>query len=95
MYNKHKYLLNHICPIWNFNEIGIQAGQQVKVRLLVRRGFQQVYNTIPQSKEWLTINCVVNATRITLPRVYISKRERIQNDYIQLCKARTYMAMQS
>jgi hypothetical protein len=54
-----------------------------------------MYNTIPQSKEWLTINYVVNTIMTTLPGLYISKGERIQNDYIQLCKPRTCMAMQS
>jgi len=43
----------------------------------------------------LTINCVVNATRTTLPRFYIFRKERICDDYIQLYKPRTFMAMQS
>jgi len=54
-----------------------------------------VYNTIQKSKEWLIINCVVNATKITLLRFYIFKGEKIHDDYIQLYKLRTYMAMQS
>jgi len=54
-----------------------------------------VYNTIPQSKEWLTINYVVNTIMTTLPGLYISKGKRIQNDYVQLCKTKTCMAMQS
>jgi hypothetical protein len=54
-----------------------------------------VYNTIPKSKEWLTINYVVNAVRTTLPWFYIFKGERIQNEYIQFYKPRIYMAMQS
>ncbi len=52
-----------------------------------------MYNTIPKSKEWLTINCVVNVIGTTLPGFYIFKGKRIQNDYIQLCKPRACMAM--
>ncbi len=54
-----------------------------------------MYNTIPKSKEWLIINCVVNAVGITLPRFHIFKRENIRDNYIQICKLRTCMAMQS
>jgi len=54
-----------------------------------------LYNIILKSKEWLTINCVVNATRTTLPRFYIFRKERICDDYIQLYKPRTCMAMLS
>jgi hypothetical protein len=54
-----------------------------------------VYNIIPKSKEWLTINCVVNVARTTLPRFYIFRREKIRDDYIQLYKPRTCMAMHS
>jgi hypothetical protein len=39
--------------------------------------------------------CVVNATRTTLLRFYIFKGERIRNDYIQLYKLGTCMAMQT
>jgi hypothetical protein len=53
-----------------------------------------LYNITPKSKEWLTIICVVNATGITLPK-YIFRKERICDDYIQLCKPKTCMAMQS
>jgi hypothetical protein len=52
--------------IWNFNEIGMQARRQLGARVLAKRGSHQVYNTIPKSKEWLTIDCVVNATKTTL-----------------------------
>ncbi len=76
LYNKQNYVPDHICHIWNSDETSIQDKRQAEVRLLVRRGSQQVYKTIPQSKEWLT-NCVINATRTTLARVYISKGERI------------------
>jgi hypothetical protein len=53
-----------------------------------------VYNTIPKSKEWLTINYIVNAVGMTLPRFYIFKGGKIQNDYIYFCKPRAYIVMQ-
>jgi hypothetical protein len=49
----------------------------------------------PNSREWLTVNYVVNATGTILLRFYIFKGERICDDYIQFCKPRTCMAMQS
>jgi hypothetical protein len=42
----------------------------------------------------LIINCVINAIGITMPRFYIFRRERIHDNYIQLCKPGTCMAMQ-
>jgi hypothetical protein len=54
-----------------------------------------VYNTIPKSKEWLSVNYEVNVTRTTLPRFYIFRGERICDDYIQLYKLGTCMAIQS
>jgi hypothetical protein len=53
--------------------------------MLAKRGSQQVYNTIPKSKEWMIINCVVNATRNILLSFYIFKGERIKEYYIQQC----------
>jgi len=58
-------------------------------------GSQHVYNTTPKSKKWLTINYVVNVVGTTLPRFYIFRGEKIRDDYIQLCKLGTCMAMQS
>jgi hypothetical protein len=48
-----------------------------------------------RSREWLIINCVINVVGITLLRFYIFRGERIHDNYIQLCKPRTCMAMQS
>ncbi len=46
-----------------------------------------MYNIIPKSKEWLTIyNYFFAAAGTTLPRFYIFKGKRIQNNYIQFCK---------
>ncbi len=49
-----------------------------------------MYNIIPKSKEWMTIDCVVNVEGTTLLGFNIFKR-----DYIQLYKLGTYMVMQS
>jgi len=50
---------------------------------------------IPFPSPKFIINCVINATRTTLLGFYIFKAERIWIDFIQLCKLRTCMAMQS
>jgi hypothetical protein len=42
-----------------------------------------------KSKEWLTINYVVNVGKTTLSRFYIFRGERIHDDYVQLCKFET------
>jgi hypothetical protein len=54
-----------------------------------------VHNIIPKSKEWLSANYEMNVAKTTLPRFYIFKRERICDDYIQLYKLGTCMAIQS
>jgi hypothetical protein len=46
-----------------------------------------MYNTIPKSKEWLIIyNYFVHVVGITLPRFYILKKKKIQNDCFQFYK---------
>ncbi len=92
LYNKHNYAPNHIL---NSNEMDIQTRKQLTTRVLAKRSSEQVYNTIPKSREWLYFNYIVNAVRTTFPRFYIFKGEKIWNDYLQLCKPRTYMVMQS
>ncbi len=64
MYEKHNYDAKHI---WNSNETGIQASRRSSAEVLAKRGSHQVYNIIPRSREWLIVNCVVNATRKALP----------------------------
>ncbi len=54
-----------------------------------------MYNIIPKSKEWLIVDYVVNVIGTTLPGFYIFRGERIYDDYIQLCKLRICMVMQS
>jgi hypothetical protein len=70
LYNKHKYHVNHI---WNSDESGIQVGRQARAKILAKHGSQQVYITIPKSKEWSTMNCGVNVARGFLLAFYIFK----------------------
>jgi hypothetical protein len=85
------YIEDHI---WNSNEMRIQARHQLVARVLVKKGSHQVYNTISKSMEWLTMICVVNGTKGSLPRFYIFMGERIKDEYIKHCKAKTCMGMQ-
>jgi hypothetical protein len=56
--------------------VGIQVGQQSKARMLPKRGSQQIYNIIPKSPKWLTINVIVNVVGSILLRLYIFGNER-------------------
>jgi hypothetical protein len=91
MYQQHNYRSNHI---WNLNEIGIQAGW-LGLGVLAKRRSHIIYNTIPKSCKWLTMNCVVNVARTILPRFYIFRVKRMCDDYIKQCKFETCMAMQA
>jgi len=66
-----------------------------ELRFWLKEGQITIYDIIPKFWESLTINCVMNATWDILLRFYIFKGERLQDDYIQLCKPGTYMAMQN
>jgi hypothetical protein len=57
--------------------------------MLAKIGSQQVYNTIPKSKEWLIIKYAINDAWGFLLRFYIFKGERIKDDCIRDCKLRT------
>ncbi len=51
LYNKHNYHVDHI---WNNDETRIQVGKQAKAKVLTKHGSQQVYKTIPKSRElWI------------------------------------------
>ncbi len=80
-------------PIWNCDETRIQAGRQSGVKIIAKKKSHQVYNTIPKSKEWLTIKCVVNVIRGSIPWFYIFQGERIRGDYIMHCKPKTCMVI--
>lgn len=43
-------------------KIGIQVGRQSSARILAKGGSHEVYNTIPRSQEWMTMDCAMNAT---------------------------------
>ncbi len=59
--------------VWNSNETLIQVGKQSRANVLVKRGSNVVYSTIPKSWEWLTINYEMNATRFVLLGFHIFK----------------------
>jgi hypothetical protein len=61
---------------------------------MARKGSNVVYNTIPKSREWSTINCVMNVAKGVLLRFYIFKGEKLQDDDIKFCKLGTCMLMQ-
>jgi hypothetical protein len=61
--------------------------------VLTKRGSQQVYNTIPKSKEWMIVNCAINVVGSIFHGFYIFKGERIRKDYIQQCMPGFHMAM--
>jgi hypothetical protein len=58
LYIQHGCRVYHI---WNSNKIKIQACRQLGAHVLAKWGSQKIYNTIFKSKEWLIVNCVVNA----------------------------------
>ncbi len=62
---------------------------------MAKQGSQQVYNTMPKSREWLIVNYIINVVGTTLLGFYIFRGEKIHDDYIQLYKLGKCMAMQS
>jgi hypothetical protein len=73
---------------------GFKHGIKQGPKFWQKRVSHHIYNTMPKCKEWLTINCVVNATKSSLLRFYIFKGEKIKNDYIKHYRIGTCMAMQ-
>jgi hypothetical protein len=57
--------------------------------MLTKIGSQQVYNTIPKSKDWLIITYAINDAWGFLLRFDIFKGERIKDDFIIDCKLGT------
>jgi len=53
LYNKKNCPTYHT---WNNDETKIQASKQARAK----GGSQQVYNIVWKSKEWFTMNCVIN-----------------------------------
>jgi hypothetical protein len=70
--------------IWNCDETRIQARWQSREKVLVKKGSQKVYSTIPKSKEWRIVNCFINATSVFIPNFFIFKGETIKDDYIKI-----------
>jgi hypothetical protein len=44
--------------------------------VLAKRNLQKVYNTIPKSREWLIVSCVINAIGSILLGFYIFKGKK-------------------
>jgi hypothetical protein len=91
LYNKHNYLPDHI---WNYDETCIHVNKQFGTWVLAKGGSQQVYSTIPKSREWMIVNCAVNVVGGVPLGFYIFKGQRIKKDYIQQCKPKSCMTMQ-
>jgi len=64
--------VNHI---WNSNKIRIQACKQLDAHVLAKWGSKKFYNTIFKSKEWLIVNCVVNAIGQSIPHAFLGVRD--------------------
>jgi len=64
-----------------------------KFGAMARWGLQDVYNTIPNSWEWLIINCVINVASVAFHAFYIFKGSRMWKGYIKLCRLETCMEM--
>lgn len=77
----------------NFDEIGIQANKQGAC-VSIKHGSLQVYNTIPKFREWLIVNCVVNASGGFFLRFYIFRDEGVKDGYINSSKLGSCMVMQ-
>jgi hypothetical protein len=93
---KHSYTTqiqcwSHLEFKWNKNLSKVI----IKGKSINKKRFQSSLLYHYKSREWLTVNCVVNVTKNCLPSFYIFRSERIRDDYMRLCKASTCMAMQT
>jgi hypothetical protein len=62
---------------------------KTKVRVPAKHGSQQVYKTIPKSRERFTMNCGANIVKGFLLAFYIFKGGKLQQDYIKDYKPST------
>lgn len=91
MWNQHEYPAENI---WNADEIGVMAGRDKGMRVLARKGSKVVYGIAPDSREWLTILCCVNAVGGVLPGYYIFKGKKAKQNYLLECENGAVMSMQ-
>jgi hypothetical protein len=82
------YKLTQLLAQLFLDEIGVQVDIQIK------KGSNVIYSAIPESREWLTINCVINIVGGVLLWFYIFKGEKLHYDYIKLYKAGICISMQ-
>jgi hypothetical protein len=59
-----------------------------------KKGSYHAYNTIPKSREWLSLHCAINVIWSSLLGFYIFRGENIRNNYIKNCRTRTCIVMQ-
>lgn len=62
--------------------------------MIAKRGFRDVYTTIPQNKEWLTINVCINVVGRKISLFYTFKGVRILGNYLEHVEPSACMAMQ-
>ncbi|KAI5068921.1 hypothetical protein GOP47_0015222 [Adiantum capillus-veneris] len=64
------------------------------MRVLAKKGSKVVYGITPDSREWLTILCCVNAVGSALPGYYIFKGKKAMQNYLMECEDGAVMSMQ-
>jgi hypothetical protein len=57
--------------------------EHTRTRVMAKKRAHIVYNIISKSREWLTVNCVMNVTGTVLPRFYIFRGKIKCDDYIK------------
>jgi hypothetical protein len=81
--------------IWNCDESGAQAGQNVGGRVLAKTRVRSVHSIIPKEREWLSVLVCVNAVGYHILSFYIFCGKNFQRDYIKQCEDGASMAMQA
>jgi len=62
------------------------------MRVIAKRGSQNVPKILPKSREWITILCCVNAIGTSIPGFYLFKGKNQLKNYIQNCELGACMA---
>jgi hypothetical protein len=60
-----------------------KQGDNLGAKVLARKGSHHVYRTIPKSREWFIVNCVVNVTEVSMLKYYVFRGERMKENYIR------------
>jgi len=62
------------------------------MRVISKRGSQNVPKILPKRREWITILCCVNAIGTSIPCFYLFKGKNQLENYIQNCERGACMA---